>query len=270
MCVLGMLFFYAIPFMQMIYRTICNLSAFRELFRSKSFWLAIKNMTLFFLIFDTLLLVISTLVALCMQYLVKMGGKSATFFFVFHLLPMVLPSSVIAIVLQIFLQPYGILNGILNTYGMNAINFLDSKISFYILGLLYLWKNYGYLMVILYGGFMSVPSETIEAAEIDGANKWKVFFRISLPQMKDFIQFAIIIGVIGVFKVFRESYMIFGKYPDESVYMIQNYINNCIHSLNYTRLAAVSLVLIVLFSIVIYIIYFREVRGDNRENKRFS
>lgn len=263
LCILGMLFFYWLPFVAIAKETFFHYDNLGELFQSNTFLLAMKNMCLFSLMFVTLLLCLSFLVAISMQHLLKHNTRFTSVFFVFHLLPMVLPSSVIVNVLQILIKQYGVINGFLHAHEYETINFLNTEISFYILGLLYLWKNYGYCMVILYGGLNSISIETLEASKIDGANRWKSLIHISIPQMKEFIQFTIIIGIIGIFKMYKESYLLFGKYPHESVYMLQNYINNCIYSLNYARLAAVSVILIVFFSIVIYIIFIRKNRGES-------
>ena len=59
---------------------------------------------------------------------------------------------------------------------------------------------------------------------------------------------ALILTIVNSLKIFRESYLLYGYYPDESVYMLQNYLNNHFAKLNYQNIGAAA----VLFAVVVY------------------
>ena len=112
-------------------------------------------------------------------------------------------------------------------------------------------------MIVLYGGINGVAEEIIESAKLDGAGAVRILFQIILPQIRSFLLFIGSLGVTAIFKIFRESYLLFGKYPHESVYMLQNFMNNRLHAMDYGTLSAASFFLVFFFSVWIYIIFLR-------------
>jgi multiple sugar transport system permease protein len=231
---------------------------YKKLFLSESFQLSIRNMTFFSLTSIPLLFILALSTALSMRYLNKQKCKIVPVLFLLHLLPMLLPSAVITVVLKIFLETYGVLNGFLVEHGKEGIDFLYSKYDIFILEGIYLWKNYGYCMIVLYGGINGVSEETIESAKLDGAGNFTILLHIILPQIRSFLLFVGSLGIVGVFKIFREAYLLFGKYPYDSVYMLQNFINNELYAMDYGSLSATSLILILSFSALIYFIFIRK------------
>lgn len=116
---------------------------------------------------------------------------------------------------------------------------------------LYLWKNCGYCTVILLSALAGIDRAQYELARCDGAGVWTQIWRITFPQILSSLFFSAIIAIVGVFKIFRESYLLMGEYPHESVYMLQNFINNNMETLNYQRLSAASLTFLCILMVVI-------------------
>lgn len=265
---LGIFLFYYFPFFTTIKESFWSdvgftgIYEYKKLFLSESFQLAIRNMIFFSLTSIPLLFILALSTALSMRYLNKKKCKIVPVLFLLHLLPMLLPSAVITVVLKIFLETYGVLNGFLVEHGKESIDFLYSKYDIFILEGIYLWKNYGYCMIVLYGGINGVPEETIESAKLDGAGNFTILLHIILPQIRSFLLFVGSLGIVGVFKIFREAYLLFGKYPYDSVYMLQNFINNELYAMDYGSLSAASLMLILSFSVLIYFIFIRKRKED--------
>ena len=184
--------------------------------------------------------------------------KGYSLLFALHMIPMILPSAIIVYVVKVFFARYGVVNAFLVSNERLPLNWLSSSYSFIILLFIYLWKNYGYCMIIFIGALESIDPSVIEAAKIDGAKGFKLLVNIILGQLKSFVRFFVIIAFIGVFKIFRESYLLFGPYPNKSVYMLQNFINNSINNLNFPQLIVTALSLITLATSFITIF----LRGD--------
>ena len=261
---LGIFLFYYFPFFTTIKESFWSdvgfigIYEYKKLFLSEAFRLSIRNMTFFSLTSIPLLFILALSTALSMRYLNKKNCKIVSVLFLLHLLPMLIPSAVITVVLKIFLEAYGVLNGLLVEHGKESIDFLYSKYDIIILEGIYLWKNYGYCMIVLYGGINGVPEETIESAKLDGAGNFTILIHMILPQIRSFLLFVGSLGIVGVFKIFREAYLLFGKYPYDSVYMLQNFINNKLYAMDYGSLSAASLILILSFSVLIYFIFIRK------------
>ena len=97
----------------------------------------------------------------------------------------------------------GIWNLILGHFGIHAdLNMFWAGPSLALLTIMLynLWVFVGYNAVILLAGLGAIPSDMYEAAEIDGANRWKSFLHITLPMLSPTIYFLTIITVMGVFK----------------------------------------------------------------------
>lgn len=96
--------------------------------------------------------------------------------------------------------------------------------------ILYVWKYMGLNIVILLTGIAAIPKDMIDAAEIDGAGNFCQDIYLILPNISPTIFFTVILSVVNSLKIYKESYLLYGKYPSDSVYMMQNYLDN--HFLN--------------------------------------
>jgi len=257
--IFGFVFFYMYPFIISINRTFsARTNQYTLLFSSEAFRLALKNTLEFIGIGIPILYVLSLLTALAMNRLYSWKVKGRGIILAFHVLPMLIPSAVVAFFTQVFLERYGVVNGVLSNFNLSTVDWLYSSKAFIVLMMIYLWKNYGYCMIVMMGGLQSISFDSIEAAKIEGAGKFTILRKIILPQIKTYSIFTCMMGIIGIFKVFRESYMMFGNYPDKSIYMLQNFMNNCFYSLNYNRLATASTIMIGIFSLFVLIMLYQD------------
>lgn len=96
---------------------------------------------------------------------------------------------------------------------------------------LYLWKYTGICALIL------------KAAAIEGASKFTFFRRIYLFQILPHIKFLFVFDLIGFFRLFRESYLLYGLYPPQPVYFIQNYLYNNFSNLNFQKISTASVIM---------------------------
>ncbi|SMC27172.1 multiple sugar transport system permease protein [Clostridium acidisoli DSM 12555] len=258
--IVGFLIFFGIPFiMSVIYcftQGVGNIhyvgfENFIELFNNSSFQLAIKNTLLFNLIAVPLLMIISLIISLILNS--KM--KKESFFRTVLTLPFIIPVASIILVWQIFFSQTGTINQILLKFGINGPDYLNSRWSFLVLILLYIWKNCGYNMIIFLAGLNNIPKEYYEAASIDGCGSISAFFNITLPLMLPNIFFVFIISIINSLRIYREAYLLSGQYPDSSIYMLQHFINNNFVNLNYQRLSTASVITFVFVSILVYFLF---------------
>ncbi len=100
----------------------------------------------------------------------------------------------------IFNGQYGVLNGILLKLGLidEGISFLgQSSTALICVIIARTWQMLPWYMAFLLGGLQSVPMDRIEAARIDGANNWQVFWRIVIPSMRQIAFLVLALGAIG-------------------------------------------------------------------------
>ena len=147
------------------------------------------------------------------------------------------------------------INGILNSFGLDSVKFFGGGFSMVMIIFIYIWKNCGFCVILFTAGLANIPEQYYESARLDGASKLKTVTKISLPLITPTAFFAFLMAVIYSFKIFREVFVLFGDYPDENVYFLQNFINNNFKNLNFAHLSSASIVFSI-FLILLLLVFF--------------
>ncbi len=263
----GFLIFFLIPFIGSLYYA-CDVDGsfgfdnFIYTIQNEAFQLALKNTLLFLLLCVPLNLVLPLLVAIA----VKSLGEQSRLFRLAYISPLVVPVASMAIFWSILFAPGGTVNQVLGTLGIPETDFLHSGWAVFVVALIYLWKNLGFMMVLYLAGLSEIPVSFYESASMDGAGAFQKFKGITVPCLWPTTFFVLVLSVVNCFKIFRETFLITGTYPDESVYMLQHYMNNMFNNTNYPRLTSAAFIItaiIVLFLLVMF-------RINHRAQKRLG
>ena len=242
----GYLLFYIAPFLVILYHTVSRgslgfvgLDNFLDIFRNRTFQLASGNTAKFLAVGLPLILVLGFAIAL----LIKRQARRFPVLKSVVMLPYVMPVVGTMILVDVIFTETGLLSRLVEFLGWNVPLWLESRHAFWIVILLYLWKN-------------TIPESHYDAASIDGANGFAKLRYITVPQMWYSIFFAGVFSLINAFKCFREIFLIGGTHPHDSIYILQHYINNCFQKLNMPNLSVAS-VLILLPLAAMFIICYR-------------
>ena len=254
---LGLMIFYIIPIGISGYNSLTfggefvGLENYRLTFDNYMFRLAVKNTFLFLGVSIPLNLLFSLGAAL----LLERNFVGNRFFRMAFLYPYVVPVAATVMTVKIFISDTGVLNTFLEQKDLPTQDWTRSSWAFLILVLLYLWKNMGYSMILLLSGLVMIPPEYEQMGRLDGCGKWNFFFYIKLPLLRQMLFFTALIALLNAFKCFRESFLIAGVHPHESIYMIQHFINNNINNLNYVKISTTAFTLFVLMFFLIALVY---------------
>lgn len=258
---IGCLVFYAAPFAMVIWyslvsgsghsQSFAGLGNYTGLLRNDVFRMAMGNTLRFLVIGLTLILVISYAIAL---FLKSKTGKHQTLQTVI-LLPYVMPVVGTVLLVDVLFSEAGLGNLLLNLLGLPVQDWLHSETAFWVVIALYLWKNTGYSVILLLSGLGTIPEEQYASSSLDGATGWQNFWHITMPQMWYSVFFAGVFSLINAFKCFREIFLIGGTYPDESIYLLQHFINNCFEKLSYSKMAVSSILLTLTVSLLFVVCY---------------
>ena len=102
----------------------------------------------------------------------------------------------------------GLLNALLVSLGLEPSGFLsDPKTAMNSIIFMSAWQGAGYQMMIFLAGLQGIPKEQYEAASIDGAGRFKSFLYVTLPGLKNVIQYVVMITVIQAMKLFTQPYV---------------------------------------------------------------
>ncbi len=261
----GVLLFYVIPFGLIIYYSLIDnvanknfvgLENFKALFQNTAFKIAAKNTFTFSLTTVFLAVVLSLLLAIILD--AKIPGKSK--FRTAFLSPMMVPTASIILIWQVIFSFNGSFNTFISVFGLEPIDWMKSDYSQLVVGLLFLWKNLGYNMILFMSALSNIPKDQLEAAEVDGANSLQRFFKIKLRYLSPSIFFVMLLSLINSFKIFREVYLLTGQWPYETLYFLQHFMNNTFKNLDYPKLSAAAIVMSLVIVIIIGLIFFLEDR----------
>ncbi|WP_020578705.1 carbohydrate ABC transporter permease [Actinopolymorpha alba] len=135
----------------------------------------------------------SLLVASCIDRLRFQG-----FWRVLYFLPVVATVVAIGNIWKMMYQPAGLINGLLNKLGVNSVGFLsDPHLALPAVTVVHAWASIGGAVLILIAGLKAIDGTYYEAAEVDGANSWQMFWQITLPLLRPSLLFVLITQFIG-------------------------------------------------------------------------
>ena len=145
------------------------------------------------------------------------------------------------------LSPRGVVNSIIHAFGLPSVNWLGGKLtSMLSVCIVSVWKNVGYFLVIYFAGIMDIPRSLYEAAEVDGANAFQRFFKITLPGLSSVTFLVVTLGTIWSFQVFDLVYTMTGVGPGTStVTLVLTTYNAAFKEYNMGYASAVAMLMFV-------------------------
>lgn len=211
-----------------------------------TFWKALGNT--FYYMFGSVFL--KVLLGLVFAVLLNNAGKFMGIFRTIFFLPVVLPAVPVMFLWMMLFNPRsGLINQFLSFFGINGPLWLNSPVwSKPALIIMSLW-GIGGIIVIFLAGLQGIPTELYEAAELDGANKFKIFWKITVPMLRPIIFFNFVTGLIGASQIFTEAYIMTGGGPLEST----KFVNLLIYQLAFkdVRMGYASTIAVIMFLILI-------------------
>jgi multiple sugar transport system permease protein len=151
------------------------------------------------------------------------------FFRTAYFLPIVTPMVSIAIVWRFIFQPsqFGFLNGIISYLGVPAQPWLTSaRLVIPSLVIIGIWSGMGYNVVLFLAGLAGIPTTFYEAARIDGANSWQMFWKITWPLLSPTVLFTTVTGSIGALQIFGIPYILTGGGPEDASRMVVMWVQD--------------------------------------------
>ena len=230
-----------------------GLGNFQTMLKDTLFWKSLKVTSIYTFTSVPLSLILSFLLAL----LINTKVRGIAFFRTVYYLPSIVPAVASAVLWAwIFNTDFGLLNGILNYFGVHKIAWLqETRWALPALILMSLW-GVGQAMIIFLAGLQGIDDIYYEAAKIDGAGRWAQLVHVTIPMMSSVIFFNLILGVINSFQVFTAGYLITSGGPQNSTLFYVLYLyRNGFQFLKMGYASALSWVLffiILIFTLIIF------------------
>ncbi|MEO6997445.1 MAG: sugar ABC transporter permease [Terracoccus sp.] len=191
-----------------------GLQNYKTIFSDSEFWQSIVNNVLWLLIVPAVVVAFGIVVAVLADKLSATGEKIAKSMIFLPMAISAVGASAIWLLVYAHNNPgqaqTGLLNAILTGLGGQPQSWLaidTAKLNSILLMVILIWLQAGFAMVLLSSAIKGVPDDTIEAARIDGANEFQIFWKVVIPQIKGTTITVFVTVFIMVLKIFDIVYV---------------------------------------------------------------
>lgn len=239
-----------------------GLQNWSTMLNSALFWSALKNTALFAIVAVAARVIIGLALSLA---LFSRLCRAKSLFRLLYYMPTITPMVAVAFVWKFMYDPrFGLINQVLGT----SINWLfNGRYAMLAILLLTIWKDFGYAVVILLGGLHSLPKETFEAAEMDGAGPLARLRYIMLPLLQPTLFFVVITSLIAYFQTYIPVLVLTQGGPGTRTYMASYIIyDQGFVKYNFGYASAISFVLFFVIALLTTFSFRLSGMGKSRED----
>lgn len=186
--------------------------------------------------------------------------KCKSFFRAVYYMPVVTPMVAVAFVWKFMYNPQiGAVNQLL---GLHVNWLMNPKTALLAVMIMTIWKDFGYAVVMYMAGLYSLPSDSMEAAKVDGANAWQTFKYITLPLLKPMTLFVVITSIISYIQAYVQILIMTEGGPGTTTYLASYIIyDEAFVKYNFGYASALSFVMFVITAICTWLSF--RISGSN-------
>ncbi len=189
-----------------------------------AFWNAVRVTG----IYTVATVALTTLIALGLAMLLAPGGRLRSGVQTLLILPFAMSPALIGVSFRFMFNPeFGLFDAFFGFIfpPLADISWLsDPFLAFVVCILADVWGWIPFLTLVLIGGLASIPQDTVEAAQVDGASGWRVFRDVTLPQLMPVLAVVIILKSIFSLKTFDQIFMLTNGGPGTATQTLSHYI----------------------------------------------
>jgi ABC-type sugar transport system permease subunit len=209
-----------------------GLHNFTSTLTDPEFWVALRTTVLFALVVVPLTLVTGTGIGLLLN---RLGKKMSAFVAGSALLAWATPPTAGAVLFYWLFNPDGGLvdwglaklpHWLVGSTNWAQYNWTTTGAvqAYTVLTLLVVWSSFPFVAVTVLAGLKTVPAELYEAAWVDGAGRWRVFWKITYPLLKPIFLVLLLLSVIWDFNIFTQTFLLTGFPGNQNEYNLSLYI----------------------------------------------
>ena len=264
---LGLLVFSLIPLLSVFYLsmaswdglgpvTFVGLKNFIDQLGSSDLRIALLNTLYYTIISVPGVLIFALLIALALN---NVQGK--TVYRVLYFMPFITGSVAVGVIWSLLLNgDFGLINSLLKSWFhiRQGVGWLtDSRLVIPSIAVVGIWQGMGFYMIMFLAGLQGIPLSYSEAARMDGANKFQLFWQVTLPMLTPTIFFTTVMALLGSFQIFDLTFILTGGGPGKDSYtMVYHIYHLAFENATFGPASAAAVILFVIL-LVITAIQFR-------------
>lgn len=216
---IGLIALYLWPFVSTFFKSFMNVPVFGpgkfngvdnyvKLLGDDGFWRALGNSALY-----TAIVLLGIPLAIVFASLIQQVSRGRAIYRVLFFLPVVTLPVAVGMVWRFILNgDFGLLNYVLSLVGIQGEYWVaDARFAIYAFAIVGIWMGLGVNLIILGAGLQSIPTDLYEASSLDGANRVRQFFSITLPLLSPSVFFVTVLTTISALQMFDLVFIMLGS-----------------------------------------------------------
>jgi ABC-type sugar transport system permease subunit len=193
-----------------------------------------------------LITVVGLALALAINTRVPGARTCMTAMFLTNLMPII----AVCLVWRFLLHPYGLVNQLLQPFGVGRIDWLtSSSTAMPAIILVTVWRFAPYFMVVFLAGLLAIPDDYYEAAQLDGAGALRRFWHVTLPLLMPIVFFVVVVSALLSARIFLMPFIITHGGPGNATRVLSMLIYET--GFSYLKMGRAAAISAVLFAIML-------------------
>ncbi len=200
--------------------------------------------------------------SLALLFNTYIGGRG--FFRAILLIPMMLPPIVVAILFKLLYEPsFGVLNWFLRLVGFSGLLWEASvSTALFSLIIIDIWEWTPFMFLILLAGLQAIPLDPYEAAAVDGASWWQIFWNVTFPLLKPAVLIALLLRIMDALRLFDQVFILTGGGPANATETLSLYIYKVAFRFSDLGYAAVVSFILLTITVLLSHLFIRYLKSE--------
>jgi glycerol transport system permease protein len=172
-------------------------------------------------------------------------------------LPLLIPWNVVGIIWRVFTRSdLGLVPLFFNAVGYQYDVALNPVDAYWTVVVMDVWHWTPLVVLLCYAGLNSIPDAYYQAAEIDGASRWRTFLYVTLPRLRSVLTIAILLRFMDSFRIYSEVFMLTGGGPGTTTTFLSDVlVRKAVGGFEFGYAAALSLVYFLVILVISYVFF---------------
>jgi multiple sugar transport system permease protein len=186
--------------------------------------------------------------------------------YVAAMIPIVIPQVAMGVVFRLLYIPdYGLINALLGQTGHNQLLWLSNpQLAIFAVASVDIWQWTPFVYLVMFAGLQTVPPESVEAAQLDGASSWTQFRHIELFYLRPLLLLVFFFRLADVLRVFDHVYILTGGGPGTTTEFLSLYLYRIAFRFSDLGQASALAVVVMAFMIALYTVISRFLPAEAR------
>jgi multiple sugar transport system permease protein len=186
--------------------------------------------------------------------------------YVAAMIPIVIPQVAMGVVFRLLYIPdYGLINALLGQTGHDQILWLsEPPLAIFAVASVDIWQWTPFVYLIMFAGLQTVPPESVEAAQLDGATSWTQFRHIELYYLRPLLLLVFFFRLADVLRVFDHVFVLTGGGPGATTQFLSLYLYRIAFDFSDLGQASALAVVVMAFMVALYTVISRYLPAETR------